>query len=195
MAPHSDTPEDDVTHSAISQSLQCFHSFQSGRNNSCKSNSVIILSTTCSSTYNSPAVLYKVIRNQSMFNKKICRCIIVVSPRADTIKIPLYTNQIQYIPCIMHYSCFAVLSVVMYQIMFVFICELIQYKNKWHLISIGNPTMKIRRSYDRLITTMISPKLVRRYVYIQSRTWISSVALRQLHHGSLCVWAQSMTKS
>ena len=95
----------------------------------------------------------------------------------------------------MHYSCFAVLSVVMCQIMFVFICELIQYKNKWHLISIGNPTMEIRRSYDRLITTMISPILVRRYVYIQSRTWISSVALRQLHHGSLCVWAQSMRNS
>ena len=40
-----------------------------------------------------------------------------------------------------------------------------------HLTSIGNPIVEIRRSYDRLISTMGFPILVRRYLYIQSGPW------------------------
>ena len=37
-----------------------------------------------------------------------------------------------------------------------------------HLTSIGNPIVEIRRSYDRLISTMRFPILVRRHLYIES---------------------------
>ena len=37
-----------------------------------------------------------------------------------------------------------------------------------HLTSIGNPIVEIRRSYDRLISTMGFPILVRRHLYIES---------------------------
>ena len=37
-----------------------------------------------------------------------------------------------------------------------------------HLTSIGNPTVEIRRSYDRLISTMGFPILVRWHFYIES---------------------------
>ena len=37
-----------------------------------------------------------------------------------------------------------------------------------HLTSIGNPIMEIRRSYDRLISTMGLPILVRWHLYIES---------------------------
>ena len=36
-----------------------------------------------------------------------------------------------------------------------------------HLTSIGNPIVEIRRSYDRLISTMGFPILVRRHLYIE----------------------------
>ena len=39
---------------------------------------------------------------------------------------------------------------------------------KMRLTSIGNPIVDIRRSYDRLISTMGFPILVRRYLYIES---------------------------
>ena len=38
-----------------------------------------------------------------------------------------------------------------------------------HLTSIGNPIVEIRRSYDRLISTMGFPIPVRRHLYIESR--------------------------
>ena len=37
-----------------------------------------------------------------------------------------------------------------------------------HLTSIGNPIVEIRRSHDRLISTMGFPILVRRHLYIES---------------------------
>ena len=40
-----------------------------------------------------------------------------------------------------------------------------------HLTSIGNPIVEIRRSYDRLISTMGFPILVRRHLYIESGPW------------------------
>ena len=39
---------------------------------------------------------------------------------------------------------------------------------RWHLTSIGNPIMEIRQSYDRLISTMGFPILVRCHLYIES---------------------------
>ena len=39
---------------------------------------------------------------------------------------------------------------------------------RWHLASIGNPIVEIRRSYDRLISTMGFPILVRWHLYIES---------------------------
>ena len=43
---------------------------------------------------------------------------------------------------------------------------LIQFNSRWHLTSIGNPIVEIRRSYDRLISTMGFPILVRCHLYI-----------------------------
>ena len=40
--------------------------------------------------------------------------------------------------------------------------------SRCHLTSIGNPIVEIRRSYDRLISTMGFPILVRRHLYIES---------------------------
>ena len=42
---------------------------------------------------------------------------------------------------------------------------------RWHLTSIGNPIVEIRRSYNRLIPTMGFPILVRRQLYIESGPW------------------------
>ena len=39
----------------------------------------------------------------------------------------------------------------------------------YHLTSIGNPIVEIRRSYDRLISTMGFPILVRWHLYIEGR--------------------------
>ena len=39
---------------------------------------------------------------------------------------------------------------------------------RWYLTSIGNPIVEIRRSYDRLISTMGFPIPVRRHLYIES---------------------------
>ena len=49
----------------------------------------------------------------------------------------------------------------------------IQYNliQRCHLTSIGNPIVKIRQSYDRLISTMEFPILVRRHLYIESGRW------------------------
>ena len=41
------------------------------------------------------------------------------------------------------------------------------------LTSIGNPVVEIRRSYNRLISTMGFPLLVRRHHYIESGPWLS----------------------
>ena len=42
-----------------------------------------------------------------------------------------------------------------------------------HLTSVGNPIVEIRRSYDRLISTMWFPILIRQHLYIESGTRIS----------------------
>ena len=42
---------------------------------------------------------------------------------------------------------------------------------KCHLTSIGNPSVKIRRSYDRLVSTMEFSILVRQHLYIESGPW------------------------
>ena len=42
---------------------------------------------------------------------------------------------------------------------------------RWHLTSIGNPIVEIRRSYERLISTMGFPILVRWQLYIESGPW------------------------
>ena len=39
---------------------------------------------------------------------------------------------------------------------------------RWHLTSIGNPIVEIRRSYDRIISTMGFPILIRCHLYIES---------------------------
>ena len=39
---------------------------------------------------------------------------------------------------------------------------------RWHLTSIGNPIAEIRRSYDRLISTIEFPILARWHLYIES---------------------------
>ena len=46
-----------------------------------------------------------------------------------------------------------------------------RFNIKCHLTSIGNPIVEIRRSYDRLISTMGFPILVRRHLYIESGPW------------------------
>ena len=43
-----------------------------------------------------------------------------------------------------------------------------------HLISIGNPIVGIRRSYDHLISTMGFPILIRRHLYIESGPRLST---------------------
>ena len=44
-------------------------------------------------------------------------------------------------------------------------------KKLYHLNSIGNAIVEIRRSYDRLISTMVFPILVRQHLYIESGPW------------------------
>ena len=44
-----------------------------------------------------------------------------------------------------------------------------QFSIRWHLTSIGNPIVEIRGSYDRHISTMEFPILVRWHLYIESR--------------------------
>ena len=48
-----------------------------------------------------------------------------------------------------------------------------------HLTSIGNPIVEIRRSYDRLISAMGFPILIRRYLYIESGPWLLHVHSRE----------------
>ena len=55
---------------------------------------------------------------------------------------------------------------------------LIQYK-RCRLTSIGNPVVEIRRSSDRLISTMGFPILVRWYLYIESAPWWHKPLLSQ----------------
>ena len=59
------------------------------------------------------------------------------------------------------------------------------------VMSIGNPTVEIRRSYDRLISTMRFPILVRWHLYIESGT------RRQLNiqfPQSILPWGLNMAK-
>ena len=50
---------------------------------------------------------------------------------------------------------------------------------RYHLTGIGNPIEEIRRSYDRLISTMIFPTLVRWHLYIESGPWIRRLRCTQ----------------
>ena len=55
--------------------------------------------------------------------------------------------------------------------------------NKCHFTSIGNPIVEIRRSYDRLISTMGFPILVRWHLYIESGPWWCWIAFtRKCNH-------------
>ena len=45
---------------------------------------------------------------------------------------------------------------------------------RYHLTSIGNPIVEIRRSYDRLISPMVFPILVR-HLYIESGPWFTDI--------------------
>ena len=60
------------------------------------------------------------------------------------------------------------------------------HETTWVRSSIGNPIVEIRRSYDRLISTMGFPILVRRHLYIESGPrvfiygWASSQSMREL---------------
>ena len=56
---------------------------------------------------------------------------------------------------------------------------------RWHLTSIGNSIVEIRRSYDRLISTMGFPILVRSHLYIESGPWLKSSAIIILHPACL----------
>ena len=51
----------------------------------------------------------------------------------------------------------------------------IQYKDVVFFFSIGNPILEIRRSYDRLISTMSFPILVRRHLYIEPGPWNTTI--------------------
>ena len=54
------------------------------------------------------------------------------------------------------------------------------------LTSIGNPIVEIRRSYDRLISTMGFPIPVRRHLYIESGPW--SISLKVFPSQCKCKW-------
>ena len=49
-----------------------------------------------------------------------------------------------------------------------------------HLTSIGNPIVEMRRSYDRLISTMGFPILVRWHLYIESGPWATYVVINHI---------------
>ena len=55
-----------------------------------------------------------------------------------------------------------------------------------HLVSIGNPTVEIRRSYDRLISTMAFPILVRCHLYIESGPWTLQAVTTRFHPRGTC---------
>ena len=50
---------------------------------------------------------------------------------------------------------------------------------RYHLTSIGTPIVEIRRSYDRLISTMGFPILVRWHLYIESGLWCADAYRHQ----------------
>ena len=78
-----------------------------------------------------------------------------------------------------------------------------------HLTSIGNPIVEIRRSYDRLISTMGFPIPVRRHLYIESGPWCliweitcqneipypNCVMPLRLHQSSLITWSTEVGMS
>ena len=49
-----------------------------------------------------------------------------------------------------------------------------------HLTSIGNPIVEMRRSYDRLISTIGFPILVRWHLYIESGPWATYVVINHI---------------
>ena len=53
---------------------------------------------------------------------------------------------------------------------------------RWRLTSVGNPIVEIRRSYDRLISTMGFPILVRRQLYIESGPWYHCCMSQHVSH-------------
>ena len=59
------------------------------------------------------------------------------------------------------------------------------------LISIGNPIVEIRRSYDRLISTMGFPILVRWHLYIESGPWSLYVIIRKSFGKAFCACHES----
>ena len=68
---------------------------------------------------------------------------------------------------------------------------LIQYKDVILPVYIGNPIVEIRRSYDRLISTMGFPKLVRWHLYIESGSCCSGSLWHKassIHHDDVIKW-------
>ena len=68
---------------------------------------------------------------------------------------------------------------------------------RYHLTSIGNPIVEIRRSYEHLISTMRFPILLRQHIYIESgpnakslTNWIIILPLRATHISSKS-WLQT----
>ena len=51
-----------------------------------------------------------------------------------------------------------------------------------HLTCIGNPIVEIRRSYDRLFSTMGFPILVRCHLYIESVPWVNNALSNAMLH-------------
>ena len=56
---------------------------------------------------------------------------------------------------------------------------------RYHLTSIGNPIMEIRRSYDHLISTMGFPILVRWHLHIESGPWLGNIGMSETRR-SIC---------
>ena len=67
---------------------------------------------------------------------------------------------------------------------------------RWHLTSIGNPIVEIRRSYDCLISTMGFPILVRLHLYIESGPWCSLTSkMIQSHVNNRGTWRRRSLKN
>ena len=63
-----------------------------------------------------------------------------------------------------------------------------------HLTSIGNPIVEIRRSYDRLISTMEFPIPVRRHLYIESGPWTKMIGWIQCAARYTSLWGYHKAK-
>ena len=67
---------------------------------------------------------------------------------------------------------------------------------RYHLTTIGNPIVEIRRSYDRLISTMGFPILTRWHLYIESGPWCVIVTSRCITFSNIISldWESTLSK-